>query len=129
VVVIAWLLGLVLMSVVSKAVGTAYSNSFDLPNTESTKAIDLLQSAAPKQAGDTDTIVVGTSGAAKVTDPAVRSRVEAMLKEVAQLPTCRASCRRSPGGRRPDQQDGIVAFATVTLTPGLISRFPQPRRS
>jgi RND superfamily putative drug exporter len=116
VVVIAWVLGLVLMSVVSKAVGTAYSNSFDLPNTESTKAIDLLQSAAPKQAGDTDTIVVGTSDGAKVTDPAVRSRVEAMLKDVAQLP--HVSSIVSPFGRGGEGQvskDGTVAFATVTF--------------
>ena len=65
-----WLVALVGASFLSKSVGTAYSNSFSLPNTESTQALSLLQSAAPKQSGDREQIVFHTTGGTKVTDPA-----------------------------------------------------------
>ena len=41
-VVVLWLVALVGMTVLSQTVGTAYSNSFSLPHTESTQALDLL---------------------------------------------------------------------------------------
>ena len=47
VVVILWLIALFGMTLLSQTVGTAYSNSFSLPHTESTQALDLLQAAAP----------------------------------------------------------------------------------
>ena len=49
--------------------GTAYSNSFTLPNTESTQALALLQAAAPSMAGDREQIVFHTTDGTKVTDP------------------------------------------------------------
>ena len=57
-----------------EAIGTAYSNRFSLPNTESSNAIELLQASAPKVSGDTEQIVFATSDGAKVTDPSVESR-------------------------------------------------------
>ena len=47
---------------VERAVGSAYSNTFTLPGSESTRALDLLSSALPKQAGDSDTIGMFGSG-------------------------------------------------------------------
>ena len=43
VVVVLWVVALVGMTALSQSVGTAYSNSFSLPHTESTQALDLLQ--------------------------------------------------------------------------------------
>ena len=40
----AWLLALVLATAISRSVGTAYSNNFNLPDTESTRALNLLES-------------------------------------------------------------------------------------
>ena len=62
VVVGAWLAVFVILFGVTKAVGTGYSNNFTLPDTESTQALELLQAAAPEQAGDTEQVVIGTSG-------------------------------------------------------------------
>lgn len=110
-----WLLALGGATVASLAVGTAYSNSFSLPNTESTKAIQLLQAAEPKQAGDKEQIVLATSGGAKVTDAAVQAQVKAMLANVAGLHHVTAV--RSPYDARGAGQisaDGTVGFATVT---------------
>jgi putative drug exporter of the RND superfamily len=68
-VVLFWLVALIGTSVISQTVGTAYSNSFTLPHTESTQALTLLQDAAPNVAGDREQIVFHTTDGAKVTDP------------------------------------------------------------
>src|SRR5205814_8998692 len=46
-VVLLWLAALVGLGVVNSAVGTGNSDNFALPGTESTKALNLLQSAFP----------------------------------------------------------------------------------
>src|SRR5437660_942175 len=62
-----WLLALVASTGVAKAAGSQYSNSFSLPDTESTRALHLLKAVAPKQSGDTEQIVVATSGGSTLT--------------------------------------------------------------
>src|SRR5476651_2545550 len=86
VVVIGWLVALIGLSVISQSVGSAYKDSFSLNGTQSFDALNLLQKVAPKAAGDREQIVVAVKQG-KLTDPAVRSQVEAML-EIG-----RASCR------------------------------------
>ena len=76
IVLLLWLAALIGMTVISQSVGTAYSNSFTLPNTESTQALDLLQAAAPSVAGDREQIVFHTTDGAKVTDPEVQASVD-----------------------------------------------------
>ncbi|MGO8871005.1 MAG: MMPL family transporter [Acidimicrobiales bacterium] len=116
VVVLFWLAALVGMTLLSRAVGTAYSNNFSLPNTESTKALSLLQTAAPSVAGDREQIVFRTTDGAKVTAPDVRATVEQMLARVKNVP--HVSTIASPyGPLGPTQisKDGTTAFATVTF--------------
>jgi RND superfamily putative drug exporter len=85
-VVVIWLIALVGMTVLSQSVGTAYSNSFSLPHTESTQAADLLQAAAPSQSGDREAIVFHTTDGTPVTDPSVQAPIEAMMAKVHELP-------------------------------------------
>jgi len=115
VVVAGWLLVMLALTGASRAAGTSYSNSFTLPNTESTRATQLLQAAAPTQAGATADIVIGTQGHTTVADPAVRPRIQAMLARVARLPhiTSLAS-PYSLRGRAQVNKDATVAFAVVT---------------
>ncbi len=116
IVVAAWIVAFVAMFGISRAVGTGYSNNFTLPDTESTQALDLLRAAAPQESGDTEQIVIGTTGGTKVTDPAVQQRVETMLAEVAKLPHVVAV--QSPFAKDAAGQtspDGTVAFATVAF--------------
>ena len=116
IVVAAWLAAFVIFFGISRAVGTAYSNNFTLPNTESTQALDLLRAAAPKESGDTEQIVIGTSGGAKVTDPQIQHRVEAMLADVAKLPhVVGVQSPYAPEGAGQVSPDGTVAFATVAF--------------
>ena len=113
-VVLFWVVALVSMTGISKAVGTNYSNSFSLPNTESTRALQLSQTINPKQAGDTERIVFQTSGGKLVTDPSVEARVTAMFQRVAALPNVTAL--QSPYGSRGAFQmarDKTIAFAIV----------------
>lgn len=114
-VVAGWVLGLVVLIGLSRAVGTAYSNNFTLPDTESTRSIALLRSVAPKQSGDTEQIVLAAKGGAKITDPSVRSRVQVMLAKVSTLPhvTSVVSPYTAPGAAQVSK-DGTVAFAVVT---------------
>ncbi|HWD72489.1 MAG TPA: MMPL family transporter, partial [Actinomycetota bacterium] len=114
-VVAVWLVALVGITLLTRAVGTGYSNSFTLPKTESTRAIELLQAAQPRQAGDVDQIVLATSGGARVTDPDVEAKVTAMLARVAALPhVTNVRSPYSPQGARQINADGTVGFAAIT---------------
>jgi RND superfamily putative drug exporter len=115
-VVLFWIAALVLVSGIARGVGSDYSNSFTLPKTESTDAINLLKAASPKVSGDVDQIVFNTSGAAKVTDPAVETRIDAMLAKVAKVPhVSNIVSPYGPEGATHVSKDQKVAFATVTF--------------
>ncbi|MGP8064253.1 MAG: MMPL family transporter [Acidimicrobiales bacterium] len=116
IVVLLWLAALIGTTALSQAVGTAYSNSFSLPNTESTHALSLLQAAAPKVAGDQEQIVFHTTNGTKVTDPAVQATIDAMLAKVAAVPHVSAiTSPYDPLGAAQISSDRTTAFATVTF--------------
>ena len=111
-----WAAALISTTMLSAAVGTNYSNSFTLPHTESTRAIDVLQSVSPKISGDTERIVFRTSGATKVTDASIEQRVTAMLEEIAKLPNVVAvQSPYGPTGAAQVSQNGDIAYATVAF--------------
>ena len=115
-VVVLWVALLLGATVLSRGVGSDYTNSFTLPKTPSTDAINLLKAVSPKVSGDTEQLVVATSAPARVTDPAVAGRVEAMLARVARLHhVSQIVSPYGPGGAGRVSRDGTVAFATVTL--------------
>jgi RND superfamily putative drug exporter len=118
-VLLAWVLVLAGLAGVSTAVGSAYSENFSLPGTDSTHALSLLGAAFPKQAGDTDTIVWHVSSGS-VNDPAVQSRVAGMLARVAKSPSVAAVSGPYAGPAAPARasqisKDGRTAYATVTF--------------
>ena len=53
----AWVVVFLLVNGVSHAEGSAYSNAFSLPGTNSTSAQNLLKSGFPQISGDADEIV------------------------------------------------------------------------
>jgi len=116
-VLLIWLAALVGSTLASGIVGTNYASSFNLPNTESTRAADLLQAAAPKFAGDIERIVVEVPAGASVSSPEVQARVDAMLTKVMALPG--VSSIISPfdaAGSRQVSKNGRVAFAQVQFS-------------
>jgi RND superfamily putative drug exporter len=115
-VVLIWAVVLVLSLGIVKSVGTAYSNSFNLPNTESTDAIKLLQQSAPKDSGDTEQVVFATSGGQKVTDPSVKAQVATLITKLEALPhVAPIVSPYSPASANDISKDGTVAFMSVTL--------------
>jgi RND superfamily putative drug exporter len=114
-VILGWIAVLVVTMGISSAVGTGFTTNFSLGNTESQRATDLLKRDFPAQAGDEDTIVLHARQG-KVTDQAVRDRVEPVLAKVAKLP--HVTGVRSPfqsAGAAQVSQDKTIAFATVTF--------------
>ena len=126
VVVLLWIAALVGMSVLSNGIGTAYSNNFSLPHTESTEALQLLQTAAPKQAGDQERIVLHTTDGTPVTGAEVQSSVDTMLAKVAAVP--HVTTLQSPFATTPTELPGARAGQTVTVLPGPTRSVPTAGR-
>ncbi|TQS43237.1 MMPL family transporter [Cryptosporangium phraense] len=116
VVVVLWVVGLLGLGAAGTAAGNAYNDSFALPGTESTKALDLLQKAFPDAAGESDTIVWhAKSGSVKDAD--VTDRINGMLKAVSNAPSVASvTSPYTPEGAAQISKDGTIAYATVTFT-------------
>ena len=108
-----WILALVALNVLHGAAGSAYTDNFKLPHTDSSDAINLLEKAAPKVSGETDQLVIAVKSG-KVTDPAVKARAAKLFAAVAKVPhvsavvspyTAQTAKQIAPGGQ--------VAFANV----------------
>jgi putative drug exporter of the RND superfamily len=115
VVVLAWVGVLVATTMIHSAAGSSYSDNFRLTGTQSFDAVALLERSAPRASGDTEQVVVGVKHG-KVTDSAVRGRLDATLSALSKLPhvsdigspyTARGASQISPSGQ--------VAFANVTF--------------
>ncbi len=52
-VILAWVLLLLAILALGKSIGSSYSSSFSLPNTESSRASQLIQESFPRESGDT----------------------------------------------------------------------------
>jgi putative drug exporter of the RND superfamily len=115
IVVTAWLVALIGLSVISQSLGSAYKDSFSLNGTQSFEALNLLQKVAPKASGDREQIVVAVKQG-RLTDPAVRKQVEAMLAKVAALPDVTSvASPYGPSGATQISSSGQIAFAFATL--------------
>jgi RND superfamily putative drug exporter len=116
-VVAAWLVVLAAVGVGSASLGNRYDDGFSVAGTGSAKALDLLKNSGMlAHTGDVDTIVFHDP-AGSVTDPAVQSKVTAMLATVARLPSIGSV--RSPytaPGASQISADKHTAYAAVTFT-------------
>ena len=115
-VVAIWLTVLIGLTAISQSVGSSYKDSFSLNGTQSFDALNLLQKVAPKASGDREQIVFAVKQG-KLTDPAVRARVESTLAKVGALSD--VASVGSPYGRNAAAQistSGRIAFANVVLT-------------
>ncbi len=85
-VVLFWFALLIGSIALVESVGTDYSNNFNFPHTQSFDAINLLKSVAPGRSGDSEQIVFGTSGDARVSDSDVGLRINKMIEQIKTLP-------------------------------------------
>ncbi|WP_328750734.1 MMPL family transporter [Streptomyces sp. NBC_00285] len=115
VVVLLWLLALGGVSTAAALTGSAYSNDYEVPGTESGSATALLQNGFPDLGGDADTVVWHvTSGS--VRDADVEQTMTTTLDRITDLPGVSAvvSPYDSAGAGRISA-DGHTAYATVTF--------------
>jgi RND superfamily putative drug exporter len=112
IVVIAWIVLAAGALAASQALGQRNANNFSLPNTDSQRAVDLLQSRFPAQAGDADQIVFRTR-TGKLTDASARAAITPMLARIARLPHVAGVVSPYDPGTNAISKAGTIGFATV----------------
>ncbi|MFC4502031.1 MULTISPECIES: MMPL family transporter [Streptomyces] len=106
--VLLWLLTLVGTASAAVATGSAYSNDYEVPGTESGRATRLLAEGFPTLGGDSDTVVWHTtSGTVRAAD--VEQTMTGTLEKIADLPGVGAVSAARVSA------DGHTAYATVTF--------------
>ncbi|WP_329221320.1 MMPL family transporter [Streptomyces sp. NBC_01485] len=113
--ILLWLLALGGTATAAVVTGTAYSNDYEVPGTESGRATRLLTDGFPDLGGDTDTVVWHTASGT-VRAAAVEQTMTRTLEKIADLPGV-----ASVAGPYDDQgsarisKDGHTAYATVVF--------------
>ncbi|WP_077799405.1 MMPL family transporter [Streptomyces sp. JHA26] len=113
--VLLWLLALGGVSAGAFAAGSAYSNDYGVPGTDSDRAFRLLASGFPGLGGDSDTIVWHTtSGTVRAAD--VEQTMTRTLDRIAELPGVVSVTNPydDPDSDRISENDR-TAYATVTF--------------
>ncbi|WP_053739846.1 MMPL family transporter [Streptomyces sp. NRRL WC-3618] len=115
VVVLIWLAAFAGVTAAAAVMGSAYSNDYEAPGTESGRATQLLEEGFPGLGGDTDTVVWHTA-AGTVRAPDVEQTMTRTLDRVADLPGV-ASVDSPYEGRGSSRisADARTAYATVTF--------------
>jgi putative drug exporter of the RND superfamily len=85
-VVLFWFIALIGTQGLASSAGSAYSNSFSFPNTESSNAIKLLQAAAPKSSGDVEEVVYAARDGGTLPPGRLPPSVAGAMKRVEALP-------------------------------------------
>ncbi|WP_129294047.1 MMPL family transporter [Streptomyces lydicus] len=123
VVIVLWLAAFAGVAAAAAVTGSAYSNNYEVPGTESGRASALLARAFPGQSGDSDTLVWHTDSTT-VRAAAVRTTMTHTLEKVAELPGVAevhgpyGGTGAGPSGGRGAQQiskDGHTAYASVVF--------------
>src|SRR5918911_792362 len=114
VVLAVWVVALLVLGGLTAGAGTGYTDSFSLPGTESTTALNLLTDNFNTESTDTNQVVFA---AADVTAPAARARIQRTLAKIARGPHVERV--DSPFARgaaaRQMARDRTVAFANVHM--------------
>jgi putative drug exporter of the RND superfamily len=110
----AWIAALVVIGGLNASAGSGYTDSFSLPGTESTTALNLLTKNFNAESTDTNQVVFA---AGDVTTPQIRARIGRTLARIAKGPHVERV--DSPFARgaavRQVSRDRRVAFANVHM--------------
>jgi RND superfamily putative drug exporter len=113
--VLLWLLVFGGVTAAAAVTGSAYSNDYEAPGTESGRATQLLKESFPGLGGDSDTVVWRTSpGSVRAAD--VEQTMSGALDRIASLPGVASVVSPYDGqGTGRISADGRTAYATVTF--------------
>jgi putative drug exporter of the RND superfamily len=110
----AWVLALLVLGGLSAGAGSGYTDSFSLPGTESTTALNLLTHNFNTESTDTNQVVFA---ARDVRAPQTKAKIVRTLDTIAKGPHVeRVDSPFAPGAAaRQVSRDGTVAFANVHM--------------
>jgi RND superfamily putative drug exporter len=110
-----WLLALVVLLGLSRAVGSSFNSDNSLPNTDSQAAATLLTENFPAAANEGDLVVIQATRGATIESSSVQTAVSAALAEVAKVPGVAAvASPYASSGAAQISQSGTIAYARVT---------------
>ncbi|WP_031065624.1 MMPL family transporter [Streptomyces sp. NRRL F-5527] len=113
--VLLWLLALAGIAAGAFVAGSAYSNDYKVPGTESGRAAELLKEGFPTLGGDSDSVVWHTSSGS-VRDSGVEQAMTHTLDRIEELPgIASVTGPYDDGGAGRVSADGRTAYATVTF--------------
>src|SRR3954449_1135233 len=109
-----WVAALLVFGGLSAAAGSGYTDSFSLPGTESTTALNLLTDNFNTESTDTNQVVFA---AGDVNDPATKARIQRTLGQIAKVRHVeRVDSPFAKGaGAQQVSRDRTVAFANVHM--------------
>src|SRR3954469_9158412 len=109
-----WVVALLALGGLSASAGSGYTDSFSLPGTESTTALNLLTDNFNTESTATNQVVFGASD---VTAPAVKARIEKTLATIARGPHVERvdSPFANGAAARQSAKNKTVAFANVHM--------------
>ncbi|MFF9447248.1 MMPL family transporter [Streptomyces althioticus] len=119
VVIVAWLVALVVLQVVSRAVGGAYSDNFTLSDSQSQKGVEVLQRHDPQAGGYSSQIVLHDDQQGLT---ALGSQMSSTVSSLEKLPHVLSAqnpltSQGASGSSQPDvgplSSDGRTAYITV----------------
>ncbi|MER6352266.1 MMPL family transporter [Streptomyces sp. NPDC001634] len=113
--VLLWLIAFGGVTAAAAVTGSAYSNNYEAPGTESGRATQLLQKGFPGLAGDSDTVVWHTTpGTVRAAD--VEQTMTRTLDRIANLRGVASVTSPYEGSHNGQiSGDGRTAYATVTF--------------
>ncbi|MCZ4121509.1 MMPL family transporter [Streptomyces sp. H39-S7] len=117
-VVLLWIAVLAGLTAGAAVAGSAYSNDYEIPGTESGRAVTLLEQAFPHRAGDSDTIVWQSTDSANgsVRADSVEQRMTRTLDKIAKLPgVASVTNPYNAEGAGRISHDSRTAYADVTF--------------
>lgn len=115
VVILLWTAAFLGIAVAGSVVGSGYSDTYDLPGTESGHAVELLDEAFPQASGESDTIVWKADGDS-VRAEDVRQRMDGALASVRELPgVASVVSPYTDQGAEQISPDGRTAYAQLVF--------------
>ncbi|MGW2230187.1 MMPL family transporter [Streptomyces formicae] len=116
VVVLLWLLALGGAASAAAVAGSAYSNDYEVPGTESGRATQLLNHGFHGLGGDSDSVVWHTEAGTSVRAADVEQPVSKALDTIAEMPAVASvTSPYEAKGAGQISADGRTAYATVTF--------------
>ncbi|MFE0134209.1 MMPL family transporter [Streptomyces sp. NPDC059037] len=114
--VLLWLVALGGAATAAAVAGSAYSNNYEVPGTESGRATELLNQGFDGLGGDSDTVVWKTDAGTSVRAAAVEQSMTGALDKISEMPAVASVISPYTGqGAAQISSDGHIAYATVTF--------------